>query len=429
MVEHPLPAHRSDGLDVPAGTLSSATNTIAVTRQRLGGVPHLFIQSPTASGPKRPHRARPSKGGLRAHVRDCAVMSAVALPAGYALARIGAPVPWLLGPLLAGAGLAFATHRPWSVPRPVYSGAQVILGVAIGLTFPPNAFAVIGPRLPALAALVLLTAALSLCNGFLLSRWAGVDQASGFLGSVPGAASSMVVMSGELGADAWVVTVLQYLRVTLVAVLAPLAVEHVAPRLITEAASRIAAPTAAADFQVWHLAWITVYALLGLVLARIVRLPAGAFLGPFLAAVGGTAVTGMHLSMPGGLFACAMTVVGASVGVQFDWATVRRLGRVVLVQTGLVLGLLLAAGALGYLFSTATEVPLVTAFLGSTPGAMETMVAAAVELGADPPFVLAMQMIRFLFLLLAGPWITRRLAARFASGARRAQAALRPHTR
>lgn len=310
--------------------------------------------------------------------------------------------------------MSFATRRPSSMPRAVHSAAQVVLGLAIGLTFPPNAFAVVGTRLPALVLMVLSTAALSLCNGFLLARWAGVDQVTGFIGSIPGAASSMVVLSGELGADARVVTVLQYWRVMLVAVLAPLAVEHIAPLLAAEPVTGLASPSAAAGFELKHTVWFAAYALVGLTFARLVRLPAGAFLGPFLASVGGTALTGTRLTMPGWLFAGAMAIVGASVGVQFDWLTLRRLGRIVLVQTGLVLGLLLGTAIVGSVFSLLTDVPLITAFLGSTPGAMETMVATAIELGGDPPFVLAMQMIRFLFLLLAGPWIVRRLASRFA---------------
>lgn len=349
--------------------------------------------------------------GLGSAARDCAGIGAVALPAGYAFARIGAPVPWLLGPILAGTLLAFVTHRPWTLPRPVHSFAQVLIGLAIGLSFPADAFSIIGSRLPALAVLVGLTAALSLFNGFLLWRWAGVDHATGFLGSIPGAASSMVVMGSELGADARIVTVLQYLRVMLVAILSPIAVEHLVPRIGEGAA--IAAEQVVPEFAAWHLVWVITYGLIGVGLSKLLRLPAGFFLGPFLVSVAGTAITGTTLVVPDWLFSGAMMVVGASIGVQFEWTIVRRLGRIVVVQSGLVLVLMLAAALLGYVFSLVTDVPLVTAFLGSTPGAMEAMVAVSMELGADPPFVLAMQMIRFLLLLFTGPWIARWLVRRF----------------
>ena len=57
-------------------------------------------------------------------------------------------------------------------------------------------------------------------------------------------------------------------------------------------------------------------------------------------------------------------------------------------------------------------VSALTAMLGSTPGGMEVMVVTAARLGGDPGLVLAMQMARWLMVVLAGPWVALRLSAR-----------------
>lgn len=349
---------------------------------------------------------------------ECILIGLVATPAGLAFARIGIPVPWLLGPLFAGLLMALATRRPWRVPRSVHTVAQALMGVAFGLRLPPDVFGIIGPRLPAMALLVLVTALLSIGNGFLLWRWARIDPATGFLGSIPGAAGSIVAVSGDLGADARLVAVLQYLRVLLVAFVAPFAVQHLAP-LIAGSNSPVVPVPEPASFQAWHLVAIPILGLVGLGLGRVLHLPAGMFMGPFVVTTLGT-LSGLRIAFPGWLFAGALASVGAAIGTQFDWALISRLGRVLVIQTSLVMLLMLAAAGLGYAFSLVTDVPLVTAFLGSTPGGMDAMIAVSIELGADPPFVMAMQMIRFFLLLVTGPWVARWLAGRF--GGRRADA-------
>lgn len=358
---------------------------------------------------------------LRRHrrtLRECKWIGLVSVPTGLLFSRIGITVPWLLGPLFAGLVLALTTQRPWHVPRSLNTVAQVLMGVAFGLRLPPEVLSVIGVRLPAMALLVGLTALLSIGNGFLLWRWARVDPATGFLGSIPGAAGSIVAVADELGADARLVAVLQYLRVLLVAFLAPVAVEHLAPLIAGPSVPVLPLPDAV-PFQLWHLAVIPVYGLVGLVLAQALRLPAGMFMGPFLVATLGT-LLGIRIAFPGWLFAAALTVVGAMIGTQFDWALIRNLGRVLVIQTLLVILLMLCAAGLGYLFSLVSGVPLVTAFLGSTPGGMDAMIAVSIELGADPPFVMAMQMIRFFLLLFTGPWVAQWLVQRFGGKGKKA---------
>ncbi|HLS90453.1 MAG TPA: AbrB family transcriptional regulator, partial [Limnochordia bacterium] len=268
---------------------------------------------------------------------------------------------------------------------------------------------------------------LSMLNGLLLQRWAGVDPATGFLGSIPGAASSIVAISPDLGADPRLVALLQYLRVLLVALSVPFVVEQLVPRLAGLAgggALPLALPPevppsiartgaggvdgAGGLFGPLTYLLLPAYALAGWALGRWLRLPSASFLGPFIVAAAGTFILG-PVPFPDWLFNAALLVLGAWIGVQFDGPFIRRLGRVALVKSILVLLLVAATAAIGYAFSRLLGINPVTALLASSPGAMEAMVALSLKLGAHTPLVISMQMVRFLAMLLAGPWIARSL--------------------
>lgn len=340
------------------------------------------------------------------------VLLGLAAGGGWLLNRIQVPVGWLLGAMAVGVGSAW-----WhGAPRPVSAVWQitghVLLALSAGIAFPLGSVTALGTYFLPLVLLVIVTVGLSLLNGYLLWRWAGVDRATGLMGSLPGAASTMVAMSAGVGADGLTVAVLQYLRLIIVVFLAPAAVHWLfgaaagpAPGM-TGAAAGLPAPAAP---LIWNLPALAGAGLAGLLAGRVFRLPAPTFLGPFLATVALAALLPWRPYVPDPLFAAGLVLMGTVIGARFDVALARQLGRAALVSSVLVCLLVGLCLGVGYLFHLATGMDTVTAVLGSTPGGMEVMVASAVELGGDPGLVLAMQMVRWFLVLLAGPWLARRL--------------------
>lgn len=311
--------------------------------------------------------------------------------------------------MVAGILLAGASGRPETL-HPGYMGVgQALLGLATGIGFPLATLKLAAVHgLPLLLAVV-VTGGLSLLNGHLLWRWAGVDRATGFLGSLPGAASSMVAMSDEMGAEAVTVAVLQYLRLILVVFLAPLAVGAIFPE--QAAGPGVAAGlTGLPDAPLWLNGLVLATAgLVGAWGGRKMNLPSPTFLGPFLVAMPLSWSLPYHFSIPAPIFHLGLLLVGLTIGLRFDVPMARRLGKVALIETLLVVALIGLCLGMGYLFHLLTGVDTMTAVLGSTPGGMDVMVASALQLGADPGLVLAMQMTRWLLILLGGPWVAVRL--------------------
>ncbi|MFZ5813916.1 MAG: AbrB family transcriptional regulator [Bacillota bacterium] len=331
---------------------------------------------------------------------------------GWLFDWLQVPVGWLLGPMAGGILFASRAGRPQPLP-PVYQAVgQAVLGVSSGVGFPLATLQLAAVYGFPLGLAVVVTGGLSLLNGHLLWRWAGVDRATGFMGSLPGAASSMVAMSDEMGADAVVVAVLQYLRLIIVVFLAPLAVGALFPAQPAGLAGAV--PTAALPAAPLWLNGLVlaVGAGVGYLGGRLLRLPSPTFLGPFLAVLPLSWSLPYQFAMPGWLFDAGMLLVGLSIGLRFDVPMARKLGRAALVEAALVVGLIGACLGIGFFFHLLTGVDTMTAVLGLTPGGMEVMVASAVQLGADTGLVLAMQMTRWFIILLAGPWVAVRLLDR-----------------
>jgi len=332
---------------------------------------------------------------------------------GYLFAVAHVPVGWLLGPMLAGILFAARAGGPRPLPPAYQAVGQAVLGLSTGISFPLATLKLAAVHgLPLLLAVV-ITGGLSLLNGYLLWKWAGVDQATGFMGSLPGAASSMVAMSDEVGADAVVVAILQYLRLILVMFLAPLAVGAVFPAQAAAVAGASSAVVALPPAAWWlNLLVLVVAGLLGVWGGQRIHIPSPTFLGPFLAALAFSWTLPFQFSLPAPIFDMGMLLVGLSIGIRFDVPMARKLGKVALIESGLVIALIGICLGLGYLFHLGTGVDTMTAVLGSTPGGMDVMVASALELGADPGLVLAMQMTRWFMVLLIGPTVAVRLLRR-----------------
>jgi len=343
---------------------------------------------------------------VRAVVMTAGLLAAAA-GVGWGLTILRVPVAWLLGPMAAGIlWAALAGARP--LPK-LYAGVgQAVIGVGIGLTVTLATLKSAVPVALPLLLLVVITGSMSLVNGYLLSRWARVDAATGFFGSLPGAAGSLAAISEGMGLDGVLVAVLQYVRLLLVISLAPLLVSLCCGTTGAHAALPSATPLPA--FGLISAAILLACALAGAALGKVLRLPASAFLGPFLLAIAVSWTIPLPLHVPAPAMSAALLLVGLSIGVRFDTAQLRRYGKAVTIQIGLVLAQIGLCLGLGLLFHHLTGVNILTAMLGATPGGMEVMVLTAARQGGDPGLVLAMQMARWLMVVLAGPWVALRLS-------------------
>lgn len=321
----------------------------------------------------------------------------------------GLPVSWLLGPMVGAALAVIALGRPQPLSPRLLLAANAVLGVNSGLLFTLDTVRLLVRTAHLLGAVVLIPLVLCAGLGYLVHRLAGVDRRTALLGMAPGAASAMVGLSHELGADTRLVALIQYLRLTLVVVAVPILVPHLAPVGAGKAAPAAGGATAAAADPAGLLA-LAACALVGPGLARAARLPSPYFLGPMVLAAVGLWSGLWRAAVPGWLLRAALFAVGVTVGARFDRGTLAHAARVAAVTCALIPALIGLSLGCGLVFARLAGVDLLTALLGSAPGGMETMVAAALDQGAQAPLVVAMHLLRWLAVVVLAPWAAPRLA-------------------
>ena len=348
-----------------------------------------------------------------------AVVGSVLLGIGSVLAGllaqvVGIPAAWLVGPMVVAVAWALAWPEHPRVPRWARTASLAVVGGVLAATFTPSVLPLLASNLLPVILMVGGTLLLSLAIGLLLTRVAHLDGKTAALGTLPGAASGMLAMSGPLGADPRLVAVMQYTRVVVVIFSAAVVsrfglVPGTAPQPISAQSLQ---STAAQGTTLVHDAWLT-YGLTALVvttgawMGTRLRLPAGALIGPLVLGVALEELGMMHLSWPPGLPQAAFLVLGVYVGLLFDRASIKRAGRLFPLMLASAVGLTVACAGAGWALATLTPINGLTAYLATAPGGIDSVAIMALGSGADAPLVLAVQTLRLFAVVLAGAFLGR----------------------
>ncbi len=327
---------------------------------------------------------------------------AAALTAGFSWASI--PSAPLFAGLLAGLCRALLVERRLVLPPRGMTGAQAVIGVSIGALVSLSTLAAIAADWLPVLAVTLGTLLLSLGAGQVMARRPGVSRVTGAFSMIAGGASGITVMARELGADARLVAVLQYLRVLIIVVAMPVVA------VVGFGATSTGAGAATEAGPGWWagVAFTVVSVGLGIPLGRLTRLPVASLLGPMLVA-GALDLTGLSrgAQVPAGLEGLAFVVIGLQVGLTFTRDSLRTVGRALPLALGVIVALVLACAGMGAVLTAVTGTSPLTGYLATTPGGLYAVLATATDSGADVTFVLAVQVLRLVVMLLTAPLVSR----------------------
>ena len=341
---------------------------------------------------------------------DGALVLAGAVGTTLLLDLAGVPSAALFGGLLAGLVRGLAGRTALDVPRAGTAAAQAVVAVSIGALVDLDTLAAIGEDWLPVLLVTVATLLLTVGAGLLLRLQPGISPVTGAFAMIAGGASGITAMARELGADDRMVAVLQYLRVLLIVVLMPVVATTVYG---ADPGAGTAAAAPAGPGWPAGLAFTAACALVGVPLARLVRLPVPALLGPLLVAAAAD-LSGLSrgAQVPAVVEAAAFLLIGLQVGLRFTVASLRTVGRALPLALAIIVGLVLACAGLGLVLSAATGVSRLDAYLATTPGGLYAVLATATGTGADATFVLAVQVLRLFVMLLAAPLVARRLRPR-----------------
>ena len=313
------------------------------------------------------------------------------------LVLVGAPSPYLLAGVIAGAGRALTARRPAGVPKPIRTDALALIGIAAGSAIQADVVAQVARQPWVVIGGAAGTLLVTLMAGQLLRLSRSVDANTATLSSIAGGASGLTVMAKELDADETIVAAVQYLRVLVVVVTVP----FIAPLLGHSQGSL--GVSAAAEGRLWSDVLFTAVALaVGLGLARLLTFSSSTLVLPLLIAAGMSwwgVFPGAHV--PAVLLNATYAVIGLMVGLDLSRPALRRIASLLPLAGGMLIISLAGCAALGMGLSHLLGVSAFSGYLAFTPGGLPAVTAVAVEAGAETAFVVSCQVIRLLLALLA----------------------------
>ena len=321
--------------------------------------------------------------------------------AGLALCAIGgalfawvrAPIPWMLGSMLAMAAAQLGGAELETLPGGRSAG-MVVIGIALGLYFTAPVLHQVATYWPWFLALGFAAQAFGMASALLLARLSRVDFATAYFGSMPGGASEMSQMAETHGAQPDKVALAHSFRMLLVVTLFPAGIT-LAGFHASEAYRAVTIP-----FDREGLAMLLAFGGVAGFVARQVGAPTAYMLGPLLLTIILTSHGFTFSSMPTPLVNVAQVLLGAMMGSRFQRGFLRSAPRFVaslLPSVALMLALALGVGAL---LAAGSGTHLGNGLLAAAPGGIAEMSITAKVLQLGVAFVTAAHVVRYIVVVL-----------------------------
>ncbi len=343
---------------------------------------------------------------MRTHgyLRRVALGLAISAAGGALFAWIGTPLPWMIGPIVFS-GLATFLGLPVTGSNEGRIAGMLVLGIALGLYFTPEAAMAVLSYLPVIIAASGTTLVVGAGASFLLAKTARVDHVTAFFCSVPGGIAEMSMVGERFGGRPLPIAVTQLLRVVSVTILIPSTltlfgaggnstnVHGVLPfaplGLVVTLAAGFAFSAVLARFRfrnAWLLGPMAVGCVLGLSEANLSAIP------PWLSAAG-------------------QVLIGAQVGSQFERTLIYSMRRFIPAALVNLVVLMAGCATVGVLVAYATGISPANMILATSPGGVTEMCITAKVLHLDVPIIVAFHLVRIFLVILSAPYLFRLLRA------------------
>lgn len=356
---------------------------------------------------------------LRLTLRVLATLLLAFVAAGACLA-LHTPLPWMMGPLLA-VSLASIAGAPTASYTPLRNAGQWAIGMALGLYFTPQMVGLVAGLWWA----IVLAIVWALGLGWLFAQ--GLQalhakrmphvpvrsmRATTYFSGAIGGASEMTLLAERAGARTDLVAAAHSLRLVLVTVAIPFAMQWSGLHGLELHA---AGPR---EVRWGGLALLVLATGVGGMAMQFAGRTNPWFIGPLLVSLG-FAVAGQSLSaVPAWLSNTAQLVIAVSLGVRFSREFLHTAPRwLATVALGTV-GMIVVCAGFAWLLAWGTGLHPATLILGTSPGGIAEMAITAKVLQLGVPVVTAFQVCRLVaVLLIVGPMYGRLYGARKNPGA------------
>ncbi|ETX13383.1 hypothetical protein OCH239_10710 [Roseivivax halodurans JCM 10272] len=331
-----------------------------------------------------------------------ALLFAISACAGWAFERIGAPLPWMIGPLMLTAGVFMGPAPRLTVPNRMRPIGQIVVATQVGLAFSPAAFNMLADLALVIVGTALATGACIFIVALVLARLAGMGLAQAFLSCAPTSPVEAATMATEAGIDPTPVIFGQTIRLGMVVVILPFAMYA-----LDGWPDVTRAPI---TFNFSDPLSILVLAGIGTTSAwafHALRVPNPNFLGPMSVSAALAASGVGPAPYPPVVLAIAQIVLGTWLGATFkrEIVTSSLKSSLLSVATALLLLMLCSLSAVG--IAALSDFDWKTLVLGAAPGGAVEMALTAEFLGQSVVLITTFHLVRIFIFMPNIPWIVK----------------------
>ena len=312
------------------------------------------------------------------------------------------PLPWMIGPLLATASLSIygIGTLSWT---PFRNSSQWVIGTALGLYFTPQ----VSELVVSLWWVVILTIVWSLTLGYYYGIWLfrfnkarfpKLDRRTTYFSSLIGGASEMTLLAERENAQTELVASAHSLRVLIVTISVPFAVQWMGWRGLDHA------PLSVHQFNLTGLLMLGILTGIGGFFMKLLGRSNAWFIGSLIVSIA-LATNQVELSsVPPMLTNAAQLLIGLSLGVRFNPEFIHTAPRwliSVAIGTFFMMGI---SGVFSLGLSKLIHLPTPTIILSTAPGGIAEMAITAKVMQLGVAIVTALQACRIIAILfLAEP--------------------------
>ena len=330
---------------------------------------------------------------------------------GALFAYLRLPLPWMVGAAFVTTAAALSGVKLKN-SKPFQLAMIAVLGVMLGSAFSPESLKDAVRWLGSFAGVVLYVVVVGGCTLLYLFRKKGYSLPTAFFSSAPGGFSDMVILGAEMGADVRVISLIHSVRIFFVVLSIPFGFRF----FLGYEPSGFGVPgPALASLAVPELAILTLCAVAGFWVAKMMRLPAPIFTGPILLSAA------FHLGgltdarPPAILIAVAQVVLGTSIGCRFTGYQLRSILRTMATGGVVAIAILAAALVFALVLESLTGLPFPALLLALSPGGMAEMSLISLAMNVDIAFVSSHHLGRIFVVVMVAPLAFHFLSKFFAA--------------
>lgn len=330
-------------------------------------------------------------------MRTWVVVVPASIALGLLLDYFNVAAAWILSGILVAGDAALLRRRELALNQHVEKSGRGVIGVLAGLPLVGVSIGDVTPFLLPGLVVSLITVALGIGAGVVLSKTVKeITPQTGILCMLPGGSSTIPVIAMETGADYRLVALSQYLRLLIVSLSLPL----------VTSLFNVSTTVAEEESGTWWGALLLVAcALVGPYIGKLLRFPAPHIFAPLLLTVLLGQFFPEAIFMPEAVAVLGFLIIGWFCGGGLSVPVLKIFARQLPMTLLFIVLTIATCAATALLLTGWMDIAYFDAYLATSPGGLETVLALAHE-GGSGPAVVSVQLIRLLTLLILAGYLS-----------------------